>query len=204
MPVNFTALDFETANRSPASVCGVGLVRVRDGQPVAHDTWLIHPPSGFDHFETFNIQLHGISPERVAAAPGWPESLARILEFVGEDVLVAHNAPFDVGVLVAASRVSALPVPGLEYFCSLRLARKSFELPSYRLPSAAQAAGHTITNHHDPLADAEAAAAIVTHVASRDGHATLAHLAAASGVAIRALAPEDVPALDGLVAAATF
>ena len=39
-----TAIDFETANGSPASACAVGLVRIRDGAVVERATWRIRPP----------------------------------------------------------------------------------------------------------------------------------------------------------------
>lgn len=204
MSVSFTAVDFETANRSPASACAVGVVRVRDGKFVARDTWLIHPPSGHDRFEPFNIQLHGVSPERVADAPDWTESLRRLVDFIDDDVVVAHNARFDIGVIVAASRASRLAVPGMRYFCSLRLARSSYSLPSYKLPSAAAAAGYTLENHHDPLDDAEACAAIVVDVALTGGYVDMDQLAAAARVQIRELEPEDAPAHDALIADATF
>lgn len=203
MSVSFTAVDFETANRSPASACAVGVVRVRDGEFVERETWLIHPPEGHDQFEPFNIQLHGVSPERVARAPRWRESLQRLIEFIG-DVVVAHNAGFDIGVIVAASRASQLPVPGMRYFCSLRLARTSYQLPSYKLPRAAAAAGYTLENHHDPLADAEACAAIVVDVARTGGFTDMDSLASSSRVQIRDLEPEDAPDHDQLVADATF
>lgn len=204
MSVSFTAVDFETANRSPASACAVGVVRVRDGEFVERETWLIHPPDGHDRFEPFNIQLHGVTPERVARAPRWRESLQRLIEFIGDDVVVAHNAGFDIGVIVAASRASHLPVPGMRYFCSLRLARTSYQLPSYKLPRAAAAAGYTLENHHDPLADAEACAAIVVDVARTGGFTDMDALASSSRVQIRDLEPEDAPDHDQLVADATF
>ena len=204
MPIDFVALDFETANRSPASACAVGLVRVREGRIAARDEWLVRPPAGHDEFAPFNVRLHGISAERVAGAPDWRATLARILDFTGDDVLVAHNAPFDLGVLIAATRASGLPVPALRYFCSLRLARRSYALPSYALPSAARAAGHELARHHDALADAESCAAIVVDVARTRGITTLPELSRGTGVHIRSVPAENAVALDELVADATF
>src|SRR5690606_8511215 len=44
VPVDFTAIDFETANSSGASACSVGLVKVRDGRVVDRVHWYIRPP----------------------------------------------------------------------------------------------------------------------------------------------------------------
>lgn len=204
MSVDFVAIDFETANRSPASACQVGLARIRDGRVVDSDEWLIHPPAGHDEFAPFNVKLHGISAAHVRDAPDWPSTLRRILDFVREDVLVAHNAPFDMGVLVAATRACHLPVPQLRYFCSLRLARKSYTLPSYSLPSASGAAGYRLLQHHDALADAEACAAIVVDVSHTRGRINIDELSEVTGVQIKSLRPNDPPTLDTLVAGATF
>lgn len=202
--IDFVALDFETANRSPASACAVGMVRVRDGKMIDRDSFLIRPPSGHDEFVPFNVQLHGISRERVSHAPQWSEALERITGFVSDDVLVAHNAGFDVGVLVAATRASKLAVPGLRYFCSLRLARRGYQLQSYRLPLAAMEAGYELKNHHDPLEDAEACAAIVIDVARRYEISDLTELSRKTGVFIREVEPEDTDALQALERKATF
>ncbi len=69
MMLDYTAIDFETANSYRGSPCSVGLVRVRDGIPVEECHWLIRPPEQVDHFDHFNIALHGITPEMVATAP---------------------------------------------------------------------------------------------------------------------------------------
>lgn len=201
---NFVAIDFETANRSPASACAIGMVRVRGGEMVARDAFLIHPPAGHDHFEPFNVQLHGISAERIATAPGWHQAREQIIDFVADDVIVAHNAGFDIGVFVAASRALGLPVPAMRYLCSLRLARKHYQLPSYRLPAAANAAGYTLANHHDPLEDAEACAAIVIDVARSRRAVDLDALSQTTSVQIQQLEPQSNRDHDDLIAAATF
>lgn len=204
MPLSFTAIDFETANGSPASACAVGLVKVVDGT-VAHRTgWLIRPPAGHDEFLPFNVELHGVSPERVATAATWPEQLPRLLAFAGDDALVAHNAPFDLGVVAAASLATGCALPELASFCSLRAARRVYDLPSYRLPLAAAAAGFTRLVHHDPVSDAEACAAIVVDAARRMRCADLAALARAVGVRFGRLVLAEDGATGRLVRAATF
>ena len=54
--MNFTAIDFETANPTSASACSVALVEVRDGVVVAEKHWLINPETWFSHFF---ISIHG-------------------------------------------------------------------------------------------------------------------------------------------------
>lgn len=187
MPVDFTAIDFETANSKSASACAVGLVRVRDGLVVEREAWLIRPPAGFDNFLEFNVQIHGITPEMVDDAEGWSDQFTRMHEFIGEDIVVAHNASFDMGVIKGACAATVLPTPRYRYLCSVQVARKTYSLDSYRLPSAAAAAGFAEFEHHDAMADAEACAAIISDAARRFEATTVDALAKATGVSIKRL-----------------
>ena len=183
--LDFTAIDFETANGFRGSACAVGLVRVRDGRMAERAAWLMRPPAGFDRFDPRNTRIHGIRAEQVADAPRFAEVHERIAEFVGADVLVAHNAAFDVGVIESGLEVSGCDVPAYDYTCSLTLARRVYDLASYALPSAAREAGFTPGRHHDALADAEACAAILIDVAARTcapGAASVDAVLAAQGM----------------------
>lgn len=187
MALNFTAIDFETANGSPASPCAVGLVRVRDGKIDDSLALLIQPPYPHDYFNPFNIKVHGINPTDVADAPTWQEALALMLEFIGEDILVAHNAGFDMGVLTSSAALIDAPLPAFEYACSLMIARKTYNIESYRLNAVAYAIGHEEFNHHDALADADACARIMIHAADRHGVDSVASLAEATKHKIKSI-----------------
>lgn len=182
--MDFTAIDFETANNSAASACSVGMVKVRDGRVVDSAYWLIRPPFGHDAFLEWNVRIHGIMAVDVADAPLWSEQLPDLLAFAENDVMAAHNAGFDMGVIRAACRASIVDTPDYDYLCSLQVARKTYHLDSYRLPSAAFAAGYEEFRHHDALADAEACAAIIVHAAKRHGASSVAELAENSGARI--------------------
>lgn len=184
MPLDFTAIDFETANSSAASACSVGLVRVRDGEVVASTGWLIQPPAGHDEFQEWNIKIHGIHPSDVAAAATWAEQFDRLCAFAGADVLVAHNAGFDLKVLRTAAEVTGDICPPYRSLCSLQVARKTYDLDSYRLPMAAAAAGFAEFAHHDALADARACAQIVIDAARRADAADIDALAKSLGLRV--------------------
>ena len=162
MPLNFTAIDFETANNAAASACSVGLVKVRDGRVVDKAGWLIRPPLGFDHVLEWNTRIHGIT---------------------------AADIVDDMGVLRAACEASRLETPDLRYLCSLRVARKTYHLDSYKLPVAAMAAGFEDFAHHDALADAEACAAIIVHAAKRHDVSTMEDLARITGGGLGLIGP---------------
>ena len=175
--LNFTAIDFETANSSSASACSVGLVKVRDGIMVDQVSWFIRPPAGHDEFWEWNTRIHGIVEADVADALSWSDQLADLVEFADGDHLVAHNAGFDMGVISGGCAASLIETPSFDYACSLQVARKTYHLDSYRLPVAAMAAGFEDFAHHDALADAQACAAIMIHAARRHEASTIEDLA---------------------------
>jgi len=177
MPLNFTAIDFETANGSSASPCAVGLVKVVDGKIVDTYSTLIQPPYPNDWFAQGNIKVHGIKPEDVKDAPSWDYALSEMLTFISGDDLIAHNAGFDMGVLTKSAKLIHADLPDLRYACSLIMARRTYILESYRLNQVAFTVGIEEFNHHDALADSDACARIVIHMANRHGVDSLDELA---------------------------
>jgi DNA polymerase-3 subunit epsilon len=191
MPLNFTAIDFETANGSSASPCAVGLVKVVEGKIVDTFSTLIKPPYPNDWFDSGNIGVHGIHPQDVIDAPSWAEALEQMLGFIGMDDLIAHNASFDMGVLRSSAALIEAELPDLRYGCSLLMARKTYNLESYRLNQVAYAIGHEEFDHHDALADSDACARIVIHMADRHGVSSLDELAELTNHKIKSLRPES-------------
>ena len=86
--------------------------------------------------------------------------------------------------------------PPYRYVCSLQVARKLYELDSYRLPSVAAAAGFIDFAHHDAAADALACAHIMIHAAELVGAKDIAGLAEAASVRVsraHVTVPESEP-----------
>jgi len=184
MPLDFTALDFETANGFRGSACAVGLVKVRGGVVVDEVHWLIRPPEPFGWFASYHTQIHGITADDVADQPGWLERLPDITRFIGDDVVVAHNAGFDVGVMREACNVYGVPYPSLDFLCSMVLARRALSLPSYQLPYVADVLQVPLGRHHHALDDARCTAAITNALARRVEATTIHELAAAYQVVV--------------------
>ncbi|WP_396655471.1 3'-5' exonuclease [Microbacterium sp.] len=191
MPLDFTAIDFETANSSTASACAVGLARVRAGRIVATAGWLIQPPPGHDEFHPFNTRIHGIRAIDVISAPRWSDQLDDLAAFAGADVLVAHNAGFDMSVLKRACDATGDVCPPYRYMCSLQVSRKVYALESYRLPLVAAAAGFGSFTHHDASADALACAQIMIDAARRVGAPDMPALAETLGVKLSRIATAE-------------
>lgn len=192
--LDFTSIDFETANGFRGSACSVGLSKVRNGKIVEEVSWLMRPPAGFDHFDPRNTMIHHITSDMVADAPRFGELFIPMANFIGSDTLVAHNAAFDLGVIRSALEVSELAGPAYDYACTVKMSRKTYELSSYSLPFVAEEAGSPMVNHHDALADAHACAAIMVDIAKRKEANSVAAAAAILEVKMgfaRAYAPGD-------------
>ncbi|MGY3320476.1 exonuclease domain-containing protein [Arthrobacter sp. TE12232] len=197
MGLDFTAIDFETANGFRGSPCAVGLSKVRDGVVVEEASWLMRPPENHDTFDHHNVRIHGIRPDQVAGLPRFGELFPEIGAFIGGDVLAAHNAAFDLGVIRSGLEVSGLPGPAYDYVCTVVLSRRCYSLVSNSLPYAAEEAGVPLVNHHDAAEDARACAGILIDIAARNGAASIAELYLSLGMAV-SHQPAFDPRLDPL------
>lgn len=177
--LDFVAIDFETANRTSASACQVGVAVVRDGTVVAADGWFIVPPTGLDAFDAWNIRIHGITPDAIVRGGGlsWADSVERLMGIAGGLSFVAHNAPFDRGVMAAACGLTGVPMPANDWRDTVPLARRHLPgLPNHKLPTVSEHLGAAPFAHHDAAADALACAQIAVEVARRAGLHTVADL----------------------------
>ncbi|MFE8885040.1 exonuclease domain-containing protein [Pseudarthrobacter enclensis] len=197
MGLDFTAIDFETANGFRGSPCAVGLTKVRGGRIVEEASWLMRPPANHDHFDFHNVRIHGISAADVAGQPRFGDLFPEIGAFIGDDVLAAHNAAFDLGVIRSALEVSGLPGPAYDYVCTVMLSRRCYSLVSNSLPFAAEEAGVPLVRHHDAGEDARACAGILIDIARRNGANSLAELYLSLGLAMPRQQAFD-PAVDPL------
>jgi DNA polymerase III subunit epsilon len=155
-PGNFAAIDFETANYQRDSACSLAIIRVENDALVKRSYFLIRPPRR----EFVFTYIHGIEWKDVQDQPCFAELWPQLEECLrGLDFIVAHNAPFDKGVLAACCRNAQLPAPKYPFHCTVKLARQTWGLTRANLPTVCQHLGIPL-NHHNALSDAEACARI--------------------------------------------
>jgi DNA polymerase-3 subunit epsilon len=157
----FVVVDLETTGGGPGDggITEIGAVRVVDGRLLDTFATLVNPGR---QIPAFVSMLTGITDAMVASAPPIREVLPRLLDFVGDAVVVAHNAAFDVGHLDAARRV--LEGRGLERtaLCTQRLARHlAPEVRQRSLDAVAAALGIGCDGRHRGPGDARIAAEIL-------------------------------------------
>lgn len=153
----FVALDFETADRGRDSACAIGLVRVEYGQIIYRASYLIRPPRDIFEF----TYIHGIRWNDVANEPTFGQLWARIKDVISDaEFIAAHNASFDKGVLFACCKAHQIPEPKQKFVCTVKLARKIWNIYPTKLPNVCDFLGIEL-EHHSAISDAEACARIV-------------------------------------------
>lgn len=162
--MDFAAIDFETANECPSSVCSVGIVVVRQGQIAQTYYSLIHPEP--EYYKWFCQRVHHITEEDTWSAPVFPRVWEQVTPLIEGLPLVAHNAPFDEGCLKAVHKVYRMDYPDYAFYDTLKWSRTYFKktLPNHQLQTVAAACGYDLENHHHALADATACAQIAIRV----------------------------------------
>lgn len=163
--MNFIAIDFETANGQRGSACSIGLAFVENGNIVRTEHYLIKPIP--NHFDGYNVYLHGITAEMVANAPTFAELWeSKLKQYFEGNMIVAHNASFDMSVMRYALNDAGLKFPNADYFCTMIAARAAFfELFNYQLTTVCEEINYSFENHHNAEADAIACANIVLSIA---------------------------------------
>ena len=185
--MNFTAIDFETANSSRSSACAVGLAIVDNGEIVGQFHQLIRPDPLI--FDPFNVSIHGITAADVADAPTFAELWPSLLKAVNGP-LIAHNASFDVSVLRRVLAEAGIPYPTTDYFCTRVIAKLTWsEHPTYALDHLAEALDITF-QHHNAAEDAIACAMIALHACRAHGVSSLYDLQQVCGLRVGCLHDE--------------
>ncbi len=159
---DFVVLDLETASGrpTPGSIIEIGAYRMRGRQILEPFQSLLKPRMRIPRFVA---RLTSISDEMVAAAPPVEDVLPRFRAFMGDAVMVAHNAQFDHAFLDFEFR--RLFGIGLlnPVLCTLRMARRL--LPSLRrrrLDLLAEHFGLSTAGRHRGLGDARMAAELLS------------------------------------------
>jgi len=153
--LDFVAFDTETTGLSPVAARLVELSGVKfrlDGAIVSNFSQLIDPETRIPADTT---AIHGITDEMVRGQPAVREVIPQFLDWIGSDaVLLAHNAPFDLGFLEIALARLKLGVPENPILDTLVLARALLpDAPNYQLRTLVEYLELETGGYHRALAD---------------------------------------------------
>ena len=170
--VTFVVVDLETTGGSPAAceITEIGAVKVRGGEVLGEFQTLVNPGVPIP---SFIAVLTGITDSMVSGAPRLATALPAFLEFAHDTVLVAHNAPFDIGFLKAGCNIHGQEWPGPRVLDTARLARQVItrdETPNCKLSSLARFFRSATTPDHRALSDARATVDVLHGLMERLGN----------------------------------
>ncbi|WP_337017863.1 3'-5' exonuclease [Oceanobacillus massiliensis] len=168
--MNFVAIDFETANEKRHSACAVGLVVANEHEIIDEYYSLINPLTGF---RSFNTYIHGISEEDVIDAPTFAELWPTLQPYLMNNLVIAHNASFDMSVIRNTLDFFKLPYPIMDYLCTVKISQQIWpELENHKLNTLAAHHG-ILFEHHHALEDARVAAKVLMKAMEDSGTATV-------------------------------
>ena len=161
----FCVVDLETTGGSPghSKVTEIGAVRLRALDVDERFVTLVNPGRPIPAVVT---ELTGIDDAMVASSPGIEEALAGFTAFAGQDVLVAHNAPFDLRFLNYERRRLTGRYFTQPWLDTLVLARRLLNgrVPRHDLGTLAEWAETVVRPTHRALPDAEATAEVLVRL----------------------------------------
>ncbi|MFE3839407.1 exonuclease domain-containing protein [Pseudogemmobacter sonorensis] len=169
-PFRFIALDVETANDDPASICQIGLAFVRLDNSIT--TWATYVDPD-DYFSPSNTAIHGINEDTIlnAEAPFFEHALAHIAPALKNHTVFQHS-DFDRRCVAAACSACDIDVPAIKWADSVRVAQRAWpELKGnggHGLASLRNYLGLTF-RHHDGEEDARASAEVVLRAEAATG-----------------------------------
>ena len=159
--LTYTVIDLETTGLKPQGngITEICCLRVEGGLETGRFTTLVNPGRPIPPF----IQtMTGITDAMVRDAPTFGEIAPSLLEFLGESVLVAHNAPFDLSFLNYGLYCLGRRNLHNQVVDTLRLARRLLpDLPRGSLDAVTLHLGISVADRHRASGDAEATAAVL-------------------------------------------
>lgn len=181
----FIGFDTETTGKYPlaAEVVEVAAVKWRAGKIIDKFESFIKPTQKMGDFV---ISIHKITNDMVADAPKASEVLPKFLDFIKDDILVAHHAPFDMGFLSVELEKLKLPLPKSQVVCSSLLSRKVFpNTINHRLATLVQHFGIKVEHAHRALEDSKACLEVALKCMEKLGeNATMDYVFQAQGGAL--------------------
>ena len=166
LPSAYVVIDTETTGLDPAwdQLIEVAAVRFENGEIIDSFSSLVKPgsirktaPDGTEYelfVDQFITELTGITNEMLAGAPEPDEVMPMLISFIGDSVLVAHNANFDINFIYDTVEWSCATHFKNDFVDTLRIARKVFpELQHHRLSDIAYVCGVEQPTAHRAEAD---------------------------------------------------
>lgn len=170
--VTFVVVDLETTgtHSGTSEITEIGAVKLRGGEVIGEFQSLVKPEHSV--ISPFVSRLTGITHAMVDDAPSIRSVLPSFLEFAVGAVLVAHNAPFDIGFLRSACERLDYHWPQPQVLDTVTLSRRVLgrdEVRNHKLGTLAAHFGTVVEPDHRALSDARATGEVLHRLLERFG-----------------------------------
>lgn len=157
----YVVFDIETTGLSITrnKITEIAAVKMHEGKEIDRYATFVNPHEKIPYHIQ---QLTNITDEMVKDAPDLEPVLKDFVEFVGDAVIVAHNARFDMGFIQASLKNAGMPILENPYLDTLELARLLFPgMRNHRLNTLADKYKVLLESHHRAIDDTIALAGIL-------------------------------------------
>ncbi|MGP1428605.1 MAG: PolC-type DNA polymerase III [Fusobacterium sp.] len=154
----FVVFDIETTglNSHTNKIIEIGAVKIKAGRIIDRYSQLINPGISIPYHIT---EITSITNEQVANQPKIDEVIGKFVEFIGDAVLVAHNAPFDMGFIKRDIKEYLNIDLEASVIDTLQMARDLFpDFKKYGLGDLNKSLGLALEKHHRAVDDSQATA----------------------------------------------
>lgn len=161
IPGHYTVVDTETTGLDPQAdrLIEIAAIRVRAGKEVARFETLVKPGR---KLSKAIVDLTGITDGELTNAPEPQDALQQFMEFLKDDIIVAHNANFDVNFLYDSMQRCGMKPLENNFVDTMRLAKCIRpDLSNYKLATLAKAYRIAQPKAHRALADCETTMAVL-------------------------------------------
>lgn len=161
IPGHYTVVDTETTGLDPQAdrLIEIAAIRVRAGKEVARFETLVKPGC---KLSKAIVDLTGITDGELTNAPEPQDALQQFIDFLKDDIIVAHNANFDVNFLYDSMQHCGMKPLENNFVDTMRLAKCIRpDLSNYKLATLAKAYRIAQPKAHRALADCETTMAVL-------------------------------------------
>ena len=154
----FVVFDIETTglNSHTNKIIEIGAVKIKSGRIIDRYSQLINPGISIPYHIT---EITSITNEQVANQPKIDEVIGKFVDFIGDAVLVAHNAPFDMGFIKRDIKEYLNIDLENSVIDTLQMARDLFpDFKKYGLGDLNKSLGLALEKHHRAVDDSQATA----------------------------------------------
>ena len=161
---DFVVIDLETTGFMPDydEIIEFSGIKISNGKIVDEYSTLIKPSCGID---TFVSSLTGITNEMFEDSPSIEMVIDRIMEFIGDSIIVGHNINFDINFLYDNLMIYRNKPLTNDFEDTLKLARKLFkDFPNHQLTTCTSILNKEYFPTHRAMSDVKATYELLTHI----------------------------------------